>query len=62
MTMQAKDELFVTIRNDKGEPVCTVERTVAERHGWLEEQGAAGGDKAAAPERANPEEVGQRTR
>ena len=49
MTTQATDELFVTIRNDKGEPVCTVERAVAERHGWLEEQGAGEGDEAEAP-------------
>jgi hypothetical protein len=35
MATQAKDELFVTIRNGKGEPVCTVERAVAERLGWL---------------------------
>ena len=48
MTTQ-ENELFVTIRNDKGEPVCTVEWAVAERLGWLEEQGAAEGDKVEAP-------------
>ena len=47
--MQPKDELFVTIRNAKGEPICIVERAVAERHGWLEEQGPAEGSEAEVP-------------